>query len=78
MAKTVTNLKEFTLTNFPERDDVQWMKHSFSRLDAKHVENAQATCKHRKAIYQSLDDQMNRAPPAKRVARGRVEPEVVP
>ena len=35
-----TNLKEIMLTNLPKRDDVQWMKHTISRLNAKHVEDA--------------------------------------
>ena len=35
VARSATNLKE--LTNFPERDDVQWMKHILSRSDAPRV-----------------------------------------
>ena len=40
MAKSTTNLKEIMLANLPKRDDVQWMKHTISRLNAKHVEDA--------------------------------------
>ena len=65
MAGGATNLKESTI--FPERDDVQWMKHSLSRLDAKHVEDAQVMFEYRKVIDQLLDDQMYHVPLAKRV-----------
>ena len=51
------------LTNFPERDDVQWMKHILSRLDAKHVENAKVVFEYQEVIDQLLDDQMCNVPP---------------
>ena len=38
-----------TLTNLPKRDDVQWMKHTISRLNAKHVEGAKDVLEHREA-----------------------------
>ena len=50
---------------FPERDDVQWMRHSFSQLDAKHVEDAKVVLEYREVIDQPLDDQMHHVPSAK-------------
>ena len=47
------NLKEIMLTNFPKRDDVQWMKHTISRLNAKHVEDAKVVLEYREAHLQS-------------------------
>ena len=38
MARSATNHEELKLTNFPKRDDVQRMKHTFTRFYAKHVE----------------------------------------
>ena len=40
VAKSTTNLNDIMLTNLPKCDDVQWMKHTISRLNAKHVEDA--------------------------------------
>ena len=54
---SATNHEE--LTNFPERDDVQWMKHILLRLDAKHVENAKVVFEYQEVIDQPLDDQMS-------------------
>ena len=58
MATSATNPKK--LTDFPERDDVQRMKHILSRLDAEHVENAKAVFEYQEAIDQLLDDQKRR------------------
>ena len=57
VAKRATNHQE--LTNFPERDDVQWMKHILLRLDVKHVENAKVVFEYQEVIDQPLDDQMS-------------------
>ena len=38
MVTSATNHEELKLTNFPKRDDVQRMKHVFTRFYAKHVE----------------------------------------
>ena len=48
---------------FPVRDDVQWMKHMLSRLDAEHVENAKVVLEYQDMIDQPLDDQMHDVPP---------------
>jgi len=53
--------------DFPDRNDVDWMKHTLSRLDAKHVEDAKVVLEYREVIDQPLDDQMHHVPPAKRV-----------
>ena len=41
------------LTNLPKRDDEQWMKHTTSRLNAKHVEDATVVLEYREAHSQS-------------------------
>merc|ERR1712122_221575 len=53
--------------DFPDRNDVDWMKHTLSRLDAKHVEDAKVVLEYREVIDQPLDDQTHHVPPAKRV-----------
>ena len=53
MEKSTTNLKEIMLTNLPERDDEQLMKHMISRLKAKHVEDAKVVLEYREAHLQS-------------------------
>ena len=60
VAKSATNLKKLTLTDFPERDDVQRMKHILSRLDAEHVENMKVVFEYQEVIDQLLDDQKRR------------------
>ena len=45
-----------THEDFLERDDVQWMKHTLSRLDAKHLEDAKVVLEYRVVIDQPLDD----------------------
>ena len=62
MVTRTTNLEELTLTNFPKRDDVQRMKQTLSRLNTKHVEDAQAVLKYRGVIDQVLDDKMHHTP----------------
>ena len=41
------------LTNLPKCDDVQRMKHTISRLNAKHVEDAKDVLEYREAHLQS-------------------------
>jgi succinate dehydrogenase (ubiquinone) flavoprotein subunit len=58
--------------NFPERDDVNWMKHTLSFLDFKdksrpYVEDATVRLDYRAVIDQPLDKEMHHVPPAKRV-----------
>ena len=52
MAKSTANLKEIMLTNLPKRDDVQRMKRTISRLNAKHVEDARDVLEYREAHLQ--------------------------
>merc|ERR1712084_202896 len=53
--------------DFPERDDVNWMKHTLSYLDKPYVEDATVVLDYRPVIDQPLDDEMHHVPPAKRV-----------
>merc|ERR1712113_1210281 len=53
--------------NFPDRDDVNWMKHTLSFLDKTYVEDAKVVLKYRGVIDQPLDKEMHHVPPAKRV-----------
>merc|ERR1712113_905791 len=53
--------------NFPDRDDVNWMKHPISYLDKPYVEDAKVVLKYRAVIDQPLDKEMHHVPPAKRV-----------
>jgi len=52
---------------YPDRDDVDWMKHTLTYLDARFVEDANVVIKYREVIDQPLDDEMHHVPPAKRV-----------
>merc|ERR1712060_751412 len=52
---------------YPDRDDVNWMKHTLSFLDKPFVEDAKVVLKYRKVIDQPLDGEMHHVPPAKRV-----------
>merc|ERR1712190_405589 len=52
---------------YPERDDVNWMKHTLSFLDKPYVEDAKVVLKYRGVIDQPLDKEMHHVPPAKRV-----------
>jgi succinate dehydrogenase (ubiquinone) flavoprotein subunit len=52
---------------YPERDDVNWMKHTISFLDKPYVEDAKVVLKYRGVIDQPLDKEMHHVPPAKRV-----------
>jgi len=53
--------------NFPDRDDVNWMKHTISYLDKPYVEDAKVILKYRAVIDKPLDEEMHHVPPAKRV-----------
>jgi len=53
--------------DFPDRDDVKWMKHTISFLDKPYVEDAKVTLKYRPVIDQPMDKEMHHVPPAKRV-----------
>jgi succinate dehydrogenase (ubiquinone) flavoprotein subunit len=53
--------------NYPDRDDVNWMKHTLSWLDKPYVEDAKVVLKYRAVIDQPLDSEMHHVPPAKRV-----------
>merc|ERR1711920_734453 len=53
--------------DYPERDDVNWMKHTISYLDKPYVEDAKVELKYRAVIDQPLDKDMHHVPPAKRV-----------
>merc|ERR1712032_1419288 len=52
---------------YPDRDDVNWMKHTISYLDHPEVEHAKVKLSYRQVIDQPLDDEMHHVPPAKRV-----------
>lgn len=52
---------------FPERDDVEWGKHTLTYLNKRFVEDATVEIKYRAVIDQPLDDEMHHVPPAKRV-----------
>jgi len=53
--------------DFPDRDDVNWMKHTLSWLDKTYVEDAKVVLGYRGVIDQPLDKEMHHVPPAKRV-----------
>merc|ERR1719178_617260 len=53
--------------NFPDRDDVTWMKHTLTYLDNTYVEKSVVKLDYRPVIDQPLDDEMHHVPPAKRV-----------
>merc|ERR1712139_312056 len=53
--------------NFPDRDDVKWMKHTLSYLDHVNVKEANVVLDYRAVIEKPLDDEMHYVPPAKRV-----------
>jgi len=53
--------------NFPDRDDVNWMKHSLTYQSHRHMEKSVVSLDYRRVIDQPLDDEMHHVPPAKRV-----------
>jgi succinate dehydrogenase (ubiquinone) flavoprotein subunit len=53
--------------DYPDRDDVNWMKHTLTFLDKPYVEDATCRLDYRAVIDQPLDKEMHHVPPAKRV-----------
>merc|ERR1711988_1151721 len=53
--------------DFPERDDVNFMKHTLSWQSDRLIENAKFSITYRPVIDKPLDDEMHHVPPAKRV-----------
>jgi len=54
--------------DYPDRDDVNWMKHTLTYLDnGPYVEDAKVRLDYRAVIDKPLDDEMHHVPPAKRV-----------
>jgi len=56
--------------DYPDRDDVNWMKHTLTWQTCKNIEEFKDTpikITYRPVIDQPLDDQMHHVPPAKRV-----------
>jgi succinate dehydrogenase (ubiquinone) flavoprotein subunit len=52
---------------YPDRDDVNWMKHTLSWVDNPIVEEGKVVLKYRAVIEEPLDSEMHHVPPAKRV-----------
>jgi succinate dehydrogenase (ubiquinone) flavoprotein subunit len=52
---------------YPDRDDVNWMKHTLSWVDNPIVEEGKVLLKYRAVIEEPLDSEMHHVPPAKRV-----------
>ena len=75
VARSATNPKKLTLTDFPERDDVQRMKHILSRLDAEHVENAKVVFEYQE--HRPLTQRALNSLSASTFSRGRSLPWVV-
>ena len=64
MARNATNDEELTITNFPERDEVQRLKHILSRLVNKHVKELKVVLEHQEMMDQFfLDGQMHHVSP---------------
>eukprot|EP00812_Abedinium_dasypus_P005028 NODE_1628_length_1099_cov_389.210728.p1 GENE.NODE_1628_length_1099_cov_389.210728~~NODE_1628_length_1099_cov_389.210728.p1 ORF type:complete len:315 (+),score=103.25 NODE_1628_length_1099_cov_389.210728:3-947(+) len=53
--------------DFPDRDDVEWMKHTLTYLTDPKVEDAKVKLDYRAVIDQPMDDEMFHVPPMKRV-----------
>jgi len=55
--------------NYPDRDDIKWMKHTLSFVDnqEKGIEYSKVRLDYRGVIDQPMDDEMHHVPPAKRV-----------
>merc|ERR1719352_62622 len=53
--------------DFPDRDDVKWMKHTLTWQSEKATEKMSVPLTYREVITQPLDDEMHHVPPAKRV-----------
>ena len=66
MARNATNDEELTITNFPERDNVQRMKHILSRLENKHVKDTKVVLEH-----QEMMDQLGRSDASRVTVRSK-------
>ena len=54
--------------DFPDRDDVKFMKHTLSwQKGSRNIEDASIELTYRPVIDQPLDKEMHHVPPAKRV-----------
>merc|ERR1719162_913464 len=53
--------------NYPDRNDIEWMKHTLTWVDQPRIEEGKVVLKYRAVIDQPLDDEMHHVPPAKRV-----------
>merc|ERR1712014_493481 len=53
--------------DYPDRDDVNWMKRTVSWVTGTEIENGEVKLGYRPVIDQPLDDEMHHVPPAKRV-----------
>lgn len=53
--------------DFPDRDDVNFMKHTLSWQKGRYIEDAKIELSYRNVQDQPLDDEMHHVPPAKRV-----------
>jgi succinate dehydrogenase (ubiquinone) flavoprotein subunit len=53
--------------DFPDRDDVKWMKHTLTWQTAQKTEHMGVEITYRPVIDQPMDDEMHHVPPAKRV-----------
>merc|ERR1719506_3539676 len=53
--------------DYPDRDDVNWMKHTLTWQTDRKVENAKFNITYRPVIDKPMDDEMHHVPPAKRV-----------
>merc|ERR1712167_4776 len=53
--------------DFPDRNDVDWMKHTLTWQTDKKVENAKINITYRGVIDQPMDSEMHHVPPMKRV-----------
>jgi len=54
--------------DFPDRDDVNWMKHTITHIEHRKIEdNTTVPISYREVIDQPLDDEMHHVPPMKRV-----------
>ena len=66
MARNATNDEELTITNFPECDEVQRMKHILSRLENKHVKDTKVVLEH-----QEMMDQLGRSDASRVTVRSK-------
>merc|ERR1712070_225224 len=53
--------------DYPDRNDVDWMKHTVTWVTGTEIENGEVVLGYRPVIDQPLDDEMHHVPPAKRV-----------